>query len=325
MALLGLYLFESYDVIWTFSMDLHVGYICACSYSFLILHSYVYANYISFSTLCSVSQMQSKSEALKTETLLLNTFDYAWNTTTNGSRRPDDVIKKLDKISSKAVQLSDIARKLLPFSQKQVGIRIKASKLPSKENESNASADKESHNFISRVFKFNRSRPRLVHDSNELIQKNTIICGVALGNGSICRSPPVKGRKRCSEHKGMKINTQHTIVVSKSSSTYNIECDGLPAHDLNDCMGELPVLTVKYPDSESFTPTCGFILPDGCSPCRSHPTKGNKRCHEHKGRRIRRSNSTLVKEKRSHYVADVVSESKTTGTCRIYPEHICDL
>nr|AAF78513.1 putative transcription factor [Pyrus pyrifolia] len=72
--------------------------------------------------------MENKSDALKTETQLLDTFDYAWNTTINGARRPDDVLRKLKKISSSTTRFANFAEKLLPFSQKKVGIKNESSK-----------------------------------------------------------------------------------------------------------------------------------------------------------------------------------------------------
>ena len=69
-----------------------------------------------------VEQMQNKEDALRTETQLLSTFDYAWNTSNNGIRRPDDILQKLHQIASCTRTLSDIARVVLPFTQKQVGI-----------------------------------------------------------------------------------------------------------------------------------------------------------------------------------------------------------
>ncbi|PON50432.1 Effector of transcription, partial [Parasponia andersonii] len=188
--------------------------------------------------------MQSKSDAIRTETQLLNTFDYAWNTSINGSRRPDDILQKLKKISSSTTHFSDIGRKLVPFRHKQVGIRIEARKLPSAENKfSTSKDDEESHNFLPRVFKFGRSQPRLVLDRNTIMEEKTTICGVILSHDSVCRRPPVEGRKR-----------------SPSSS--------------HDSKGLSPV-TVNDSISESFTATCGFISPDG-SPCRSPPIQGNK-------------------------------------------------
>lgn len=258
--------------------------------------------------------MQSKSDAIRTETQLLNTFDYAWNTSINGSRRPDDILEKLKKISSSTSHFSDIAHKLLRFSQKQVGIKIKARQLPSAEHKT--CADEESHNFLSRVFKIGRSHRRLVFDRRTIVEEKTTICGVVLGHDSICRRPPVEGRKRCSEHKGMKIKGSIKVEILNKTVHPQSECAApSSSHDLE----RLSPVTVNYVISERFTPICGFILPDG-SPCRSQPIQGNKRCLEHKGRRIHKPNSISVQKEKLDYLQVLVSESEIPETCN--PEKI---
>ena len=110
--------------------------------------------------------MQSKSDAIETEKQRLMTYDYAWNTSINGTRRPDDILTKLKKNSSSNIHFLDIARKLVPYNQTQVGIRIKAGKYPSAEEKIYPFADEESQSFFPWVFKFGRSQPRLVQDRN---------------------------------------------------------------------------------------------------------------------------------------------------------------
>lgn len=270
--------------------------------------------------------MQSKGDAQKTETQLLNTFDYAWNTSINGSRRPEDILDKLNKISSSRLRLGAVFQRVLPFSQRQVGIRIKACKLLSTENNYNTCADEESPNILSRVFKFGRSQPRLVSDRSGITQQNTVICGVALTHDSVCTRPPVEGRKRCAEHKGMKINGLITVRlpfstdVPKYGVIHSTKSDGYGApgfaHDTD---------TVKYHVSESLGPICGFALSGG-SPCRRQAVQGNKRCGEHKGRRTRKSNSGLVStEEKPLYIPDViVSNSGDSSEYDHNSAAICD-
>nr|KYP41762.1 hypothetical protein KK1_036870 [Cajanus cajan] len=226
-----------------------------------------------FSIVYRWASMQSKEDALRTEAQLLNTFDYAWNTSNNGTRRPDDILQNLHKIASGTRTLSDVARALLPFTQKQVGIKIKSSKLPLADDKSDE-ADNGSYNFLPRVFNFNRSRPRILQDTTGIAREheNAKICGVALGDGSICRRPPVEKRMRCPEHKGMRTNVHQNA-----------------SQDVED-----PQQTsVGNPVDESLISTniCGIILNDG-STCRRQPVKGRKRCHEHKGMRIHASIQT---------------------------------
>ncbi|XP_058722306.1 protein EFFECTOR OF TRANSCRIPTION 2-like [Vicia villosa] len=232
--------------------------------------------------------MQNKGDALQTESQLLSTFDYAWNTINNGTRRPDDILQMLNKISSGTRTFSEVAKSLLPFTQKKVGIQIKSSRLPVVDNKTDE-ADNGSYNFLSRVFKFNRSRPKIVvHDTSDFaVEKNGKICGVILDDGSICTKTPVEKRVRCHEHKGMRVNMVSTKGMRRSKS----ESERVfPAKEIRRSKSE----SEKVGESlvaESITKTvviCGIVLEDGSS-CRKEPVKGRKRCHEHKGRRIRAS------------------------------------
>ncbi|PNX92097.1 transcription factor [Trifolium pratense] len=216
--------------------------------------------------------MQTKGDALQTESQLLTTFDYAWNTINNGKRRPDDILEMLNKITSGARTrtISDVAKSLIPFTQKKVGIPIKSRKLPMTDNKSDES-DNGNYNFLSRVFKFNRLRPKIVQDTTDCAFENHgKVCGVILDDGSICTKLPVEKRVRCLEHKGMRINviTAKAIRRSKSESETVIES--------------------HVDESISKTIICGVIMENG-STCRREPVKGRKRCHEHKGKRIRAS------------------------------------
>ncbi|MED6147635.1 hypothetical protein PIB30_045619 [Stylosanthes scabra] len=176
--------------------------------------------------------MNSKEEAKLIEVQLLKTFDYAWNTTYNGHPRPNDILQKLNKISSSTRTISDMVRELLPFPRKQVGIRIKSSKLPKQEEEEDNDG---SYSFLPKVFKFNKSRPRKVENIASASQENAIICGVALGDGSVCTNAPVERRKRCLQHKGMRINNvsaakalvspkSKSILVSEINEFYGSKC-----------------------------------------------------------------------------------------------------
>lgn len=87
-------------------------------------------------------------------------------------------------------------------------------------------------------------------------EDNRDICGVIVGDGTICKNSPVWGRKRCVEHKGQKATgTRSKLPTSIESS-----------------------VTKEYHD------ICGVVA-DGYV-CRRRPVSGRKRCEEHKGRRI---------------------------------------
>ncbi|KAF7813916.1 protein EFFECTOR OF TRANSCRIPTION 2-like [Senna tora] len=254
--------------------------------------------------------MQNKEDAKKTESQLLSVFDYAWNTSNNGSRRPDDILQKLKKISSGPRSFSNMARVLLPFTQKKVGIQIKSCNLPPP-NDKLHEIDEGSYNFLSRVFKFNRSTPRIVQENN------TRFCGVALGDGSVCRRPPAERRLRCSEHKGMRTNgaTAKTIREMKSETTLdlnnNVNCQkmGKDYGEQNVSLDvvDLPKAAVESTLDESITNICGIILNDG-TPCRTPPVKGRKRCHEHKGKRIHVSMHKPVIVGNSQFLKSAISE-----------------
>ncbi|KAF8393496.1 hypothetical protein HHK36_021740 [Tetracentron sinense] len=88
--------------------------------------------------------MKNKKNAKKAEAQLLDFFDYAWNKSSNGARRPDDILLKLDKYTSSTTLIPNITRELQqwklddPFGQKRIGIRIKASKLLLTDTEQNS-------------------------------------------------------------------------------------------------------------------------------------------------------------------------------------------
>ncbi|KAE8698400.1 Detected protein of unknown function [Hibiscus syriacus] len=213
--------------------------------------------------------MENKADARRTEAQLLNTFDYVWNKGSNGVRRHDYILQKLDKHASNLAKLANFSRKHLPFLQKQVGIKIKSSKLLSDDNEFSKHTDGESRNFLRQVFKFSRSQPRLVSDHGGSDKNDTITCGVVLEDGSICRRPPAKGRKRCAEHKGKK---------TKGSLMRSSTCEKTEPHKED------------YPEIENCGPICGVAMIDG-SLCTRHTVSGRKSCDLHKGRRVYSSDS----------------------------------
>ncbi|KAJ9688191.1 hypothetical protein PVL29_014089 [Vitis rotundifolia] len=257
--------------------------------------------------------IESKRDAERTESRLLKAFDYAWNKGSNGARRPSDVLRKLDKTSSSTPLFPSITRKFQMLGQKQVGIRIKASKPFLQEN--GLSTDQDINSLLSRVFKFGRSQPRLVSDRVGVTGNYNSTCGVALGDGTICERPPVEGRKRCTEHKGMKTKSSFSkpIVERKPQMVdLNQESEGHSAQSYGYNTVNFQLVGGKCPVNEDFTITCGVILDDGF-PCKRQPVLGRKRCEEHKGMRINVSisNSTIGK---SHHTYDVFFKSNNDDT-----------
>ncbi|PIN14510.1 hypothetical protein CDL12_12872 [Handroanthus impetiginosus] len=215
------------------------------------------------------ARMESKKDAEITEKQLLDKFDYAWNKGSKGARRPDDICKKLDRFE-KASQFSLLAKKLLDFNQKQVGIKIKTCKPSSWQNESNLSDTNNNVNF-SRIHGIRRFQPGQQQcGSGDSCTDKSDICGVVIGHGSVCTAPP--------------LNAEGKIPPTAASMGSDIIHDRHNA-DFQDWRLSQP-RTTEHPPMEKFAPICGFILDNG-SPCRRKPDKRNKRCLEHKGRRIR--------------------------------------
>ncbi|XP_051150282.1 protein EFFECTOR OF TRANSCRIPTION 2-like [Andrographis paniculata] len=218
--------------------------------------------------------MQSKKEAEMTEKKMLENFDYAWNKGGNGVRRDDDIFQKLQDLS-KASRFYLLAKKLLDFNQKPVGIKIENLETDSCKNGSNTSDTNNGVTF-SKIYGIKKVKPEQVQ--NGCSDHVPDICGV-VSNGSVCTAPPVKGRKRCAEHKGMRVKSSNSKPVTKvktSSNTANLDSN----------FQDQPYIYEE--SSNDIGPICGFVLNDG-SPCRRKPFQKNKRCLEHKGRRIRKS------------------------------------
>ncbi|CAH8320134.1 unnamed protein product [Eruca vesicaria subsp. sativa] len=209
--------------------------------------------------------MGSKREAEATEGMLLSTFDYAWNKGSNGERRQLDLLMKLGDREFMRNRKSGISRVLFPFLRNQVGIRIKGEKHVLEE-ERKLSSDvgeekkKKSSTFFTSIIKLTRSRPQPVSDITDEIDGS--VCGVILENGGRCSRSPVKGRKRCEEHKGQRVCRVSPV---KPQPEIFLRQD------------------YKHEDSDVFT--CGVILPN-MEPCSKKPVQGRKRCEDHKGMRI---------------------------------------
>ncbi|KAF6164723.1 hypothetical protein GIB67_040975 [Kingdonia uniflora] len=231
--------------------------------------------------------MKNEMEAGRVEALHLSKYDYAWNKSGNGFRRDDEILEKLEflqKLEKKTLlqELEKVKTLLISkffgevrkymsdqhFSgKKQKGIRIRPGAPPLPETQlSSCYNGKSDCDFIPQSFMYSRSRPRLVSDKSSLAKEysnncgisringpfDLNVCGVSLEDGSVCKDIPIKGRKRCGEHKGQRVNE----YVCKSKT-------------------ELKSM-------------CGMDLGDG-SVCLEVPVPGRKRCELHKGRRVKTS------------------------------------
>ncbi|KAL6554973.1 hypothetical protein OROGR_006231 [Orobanche gracilis] len=225
-------------------------------------------------------QMTSKKDAEITERQLLDKFNYAWNKGSNGERRPDDIHRKLDHLAKQS-QFSLLAKKFLFVRKKQVGVKIKTPESCLSKNGSNSS-DMDDVSIFSRIFRVKRLQPKQVQ-----FDYSGDICGVAIGHGSVCTTRPVEGRKRCALHKGMRVNGYVSKLGTEGKSVLPLVPSGGSVIVPNQNV-------VEFQD-HVFALACGFIMENG-SPCRRKPVPRNKRCLEHKGRRIRRFQSESVRE-----------------------------
>ncbi|KAK6944843.1 hypothetical protein RJ641_025945, partial [Dillenia turbinata] len=252
-----------------------------------------------YSIVYRLAPMKSKKIAMKTEAWLLNEYDYAWNKSSNCVRRPDDVLQKLKNTAAPSTTGSSIMRKLQNSNQKKVGIKLEGTKPFLLEDGPSVYVDKKDNDFLSQIFKFGRSQPRVVISRTILEEKNILICGVVLGDGSVCQNLAVEWRKRCVEHKGMRLNglTTRLILGSKShASNAGFESRCISNSQSEDRLAA--AAAKKCPTNEYFHPPCGLLLDDG-SLCISPPTQGRKRCEKHKGKKSHGSISKLEADKAS--------------------------
>lgn len=234
--------------------------------------------------------MNDNKDAERTEAQLLDKFDYAWNKGSNGVRRHNAVLRKLDGISRKT-HLPAFIRKLQLSLEKQKGVRIKACEPLLLENGSGFHDSFKSTNFLPQILKFGRSQPRIVSVNVGVNGDPNIICGVALGHGSVCIRPPKTGNKRCAEHKGMKVNSVKSKLIAEGNGSTR------------------PCVSID----EENSPICGFILDSGAS-CARIPFQRNKRCMEHKGRRNRGSNSQPTTYKIGQWTHNPILENRTSSS-----------
>lgn len=213
--------------------------------------------------------MKSKRDAENTESQLLAKFDYAWNKEKNGMRRPSDIFQKLDQGSN----TSGFIKFPLFFKPKKVGIKIEACKPFLLENRNN-----EKNDLFSRILRITRSLPIPVSSSRFGLNETdtVVICGVALGEGTVCKKTPVEGRKRCLDHKGMKINGFTSKMIKEEE-----EEEGTVEEQIGD-------ITSPEKANNKEAPMCGIDLGNG-NFCLSPSVKGRKRCNKHKGMRGHKS------------------------------------
>nr|XP_012466427.1 unnamed protein product [Gossypium raimondii] len=152
------------------------------------------------------ASMKSKAAAQRTEARLLEKYDYAWNIGSNGARRPNDILRKLDKHVSN--------KRHLPIkikSNKQVNGRCR--------RHLNYGGDGGS-SFTSRNLNYgcydSSFTPRwLDHGGDDII----LICGATTDNGAPCERP-VSGNGRCWQHLDYSSSSSSSGGSSSSSGCF---------------------------------------------------------------------------------------------------------
>lgn len=184
---------------------------------------------------------------------------------------------------------SSLSQTIPPITRKKTGNKTEENKHDSAEEReiSSDAAEKES-NLLPSILRLSRSRPQPVSDRHDDIvdgSDSTSVCGVLLEDGTTCTTTPIKGRKRCTEHKGKRL--------SRDSPEKRIPC-------------EVPTRR----ECEETDDICGVILPDMVR-CRRTPVSRRKRCEDHKGMRVNAFFFLLNPTERDKAVKEEKSKQKT--------------
>ncbi|KAL0426915.1 UNVERIFIED_CONTAM: hypothetical protein Slati_2866300 [Sesamum latifolium] len=134
--------------------------------------------------------MKSKKDAKNTEDQLLEKYDYAWNKRSNGGRRPDDILKKLDCSAKKSqFRYSLLPMMLQCFHQKQVGDKLRTcDQFFLENNQFNSAIGAENKGIMSRIFGIMRLQPGRPQSGFRDDSKG--VCGITIGHGSVCTKAP---------------------------------------------------------------------------------------------------------------------------------------
>ncbi|CAA7025404.1 unnamed protein product [Microthlaspi erraticum] len=143
-----------------------------------------------------------------------------------------------------------VSHTILPSSQKKTGNRTE-----DKKHEREISCDAAEDKSTSPASVLGLRSDDIIDESDSLS-----VCGVLLEDGTTCTTTPIKGRKRCTEHKGQRISSVPPEKHIPSEAPRGRECE----------------------ETENI---CGVILPDMVR-CRTKPVSRRKRCEEHKGMRV---------------------------------------
>lgn len=206
--------------------------------------------------------MKSKGDALKMEAQLLDIFDYAWNKGSNGARRHDDVLRKLDRPPPRKIRFPKLLTKILPLGQKPVGIKIRETKFLFPQQQcDNYCDDVKSKSFFPHVVMFSKSRPKLVLDGQGASDRNLIIGSfMSKSNGEV------------------KIHAQSSDLETSVIGYRDMDTHGSLSSSSDSLEFE------KGAMREGRGENCGVNL-DEMSLCNVQFVEGNKRCNRHNCRK----------------------------------------
>lgn len=150
-------------------------------------------------------QTDDSTGAQQVERDLLCAFDYAWNTRGNGARRSHDILAKLFKdwpAADGSTRSSPSSKRWMLLGTKRVGVTVEAWR------PSNFSGSEKPN--IGNFWYFLKKQPHEVLAAQQsagftTLEFTGVRCGVFNENGVPCNALPVKGRKRCLIHKGMRV------------------------------------------------------------------------------------------------------------------------
>ncbi|XP_019087340.1 PREDICTED: LOW QUALITY PROTEIN: protein EFFECTOR OF TRANSCRIPTION 1-like, partial [Camelina sativa] len=193
-----------------------------------------------------------------------------------------DLLKKLGDTPRK----SGLSQTILPITQKKAVNKTEENKhdLAEEREISSDAAEKESNLLLS-PSKLQPVSDRHSHDDLVDGSDSASVCGVLLEDGTACITTPIKGRKRCTEHKGKRLSRVSPVKLIPCEVPTRREC-------------------------QETDDICGVILPDMVR-CRRPPVLRRKRCEDHKGMRVNAFFFLLSPTERDEAVKEDKSKPKT--------------
>ncbi|CAM6120380.1 unnamed protein product [Calypogeia fissa] len=239
------------------------------------------------------ARTESKQMAEKVESELLQVFDYPWNTSLNGARRPRDILVKLDLLQQQLESNLCLGPVLVSgwrkwdYFGRKVGISVPVRK-PTDTTPARAK--------ISDTFFLSSTKGGRAEDGH---LGATSVCGILLPDGSTCGSRPVKGRRRCKDHKGQRAKVSTRQIRTRTPAIQQQQQQQSDDHNPVETgrsskpavviiraqmQGKRVEITDVSTDGFLVEEVCGAVVGGG-APCLNRPLQGRKRCSTHKGMR----------------------------------------